>query len=71
MTILSKHGKTFYTNNTLSRAIDSTLHSVLLRPDPKISEVSRLADLPNEEFKLLANIQKDRKCIQKQHGIQT
>jgi len=60
MTILADNGeKTFYVieSNHLSRPVDGKLYRVDLLEDDRVAQVFRLANLDNESFKLLAELQ--------------
>ena len=66
MTILSTEGyKTFYTHDTneLSRPIDNKQYRIDLKDNDTVGQVARLANLDNETFKLLANLQTTKKGL--------
>ena len=43
--------------HSLSRIIDSKIHTVYLKQKTAISDLARLSKLPNEEFMLMAYLQ--------------
>lgn len=46
--------------HSLTRVIDSTIHTIYLKNKTSISDLARLSKLPDEEFKLMAYLQRKK-----------